>query len=55
LLAQPVGTWTFRGKHFAPEVEFRGRLVRRPIWEGRYFLAETTGDKLVMSRCGAVV
>jgi uncharacterized protein DUF1579 len=48
LLAQLVGTWTFRGKHFAPDVEFRGRLVRRPIWEGRYFLAETTGDKLVM-------
>ena len=48
LLAQLVGTWTFRGKHFHPEVEFGGRLVRKPIWEGRYFLAETTGDKLVM-------
>jgi hypothetical protein len=48
LLAQLVGTWTFRGKHFGPDVDFRGRLVRRPIWEGRYFLAETTGGKLVM-------
>ena len=48
LLAQLVGAWTFRGKHFAPDVEFRGRMVRKPIWEGRYFLAETTGDKLVM-------
>src|SRR5262249_38958176 len=48
LLAQLVGTWTFRGEHFAPDVQFRGRLVRKPIWEGRYFLAETTGEKLVM-------
>ena len=48
LLVQLVGTWTFRGKHFAPDVEFRGRMVRKPIWEGRYFVAETTGGKLVM-------
>jgi hypothetical protein len=48
LLAQLVGAWTFRGKHFAPYVEYRGRMVRKPIWEGRYFLAETTGEKLVM-------
>ena len=48
LLAQLVGAWTFRGKHFAPDVEFSGRMVRTSIWEGRYFVAETTGDKLVM-------
>jgi hypothetical protein len=48
LLEQLVGHWTFRGKHFAANLEFGGRMVRRPIWEGRYFQAETTGGKLVM-------
>jgi acetyl esterase/lipase len=55
LLAKLAGTWAYTGKHFpahaAPSAkipEFKGTLVRSEIWEGRYFISETTGEKLSM-------
>ena len=52
-LARLAGTWEFTGKHFSDDpnekpIEFKGSLVRKPIWAGRYFLTETTGEKLRM-------
>lgn len=47
-----VGTWSFKGKHVFPgvakPVEFEGTLVRRPMYDGRYFVAETTGGEFPM-------
>ena len=53
LLARLAGTWEFTGKHFPSDpkekaIEISGRCVRKPLWEGRYFLAEDTGQKLKM-------
>jgi len=53
LLAGLVGTWAYTGKHFPYDtngklIEFKGRCVRKALWEGRYFLAEDTGLKLPM-------
>ena len=55
LLARLVGTWTFTGKHIPAHVdpsaklpEFSGTLMRHGIWEGRYFISETTGGKIAM-------
>ena len=53
LLASLAGTWEFTGKHFPDDpsekpIEIKGSCVRKPLWEGRYFLTETTGGKLPM-------
>ena len=51
LLATLVGTWSFTGKHSdpnSPYPEFKGTVVRHGIWEGRYFITETTGGKIAM-------
>lgn len=54
LLADLTGEWTFKGRHFSghpnPDsnkvvMEFGGRLVRKPIMNDRFFLAELTGGK----------
>jgi hypothetical protein len=56
LLASLVGTWSFVGKHIFPGAtgtgktfEFKGTIVRTPLWNGRYFITETTGEKLKMA------
>lgn len=43
------GKWTFVGRHISPDTtkrpfEFRGTIIRKSIWEGRYFITETTSD-----------
>lgn len=48
-----AGTWEFTGKHFPDDpnekpIEIKGSCVRKPFWGGRYFLTETTGEKLQM-------
>jgi hypothetical protein len=53
LLASIAGTWSFTGRHLQPysnakPKDFKGRFVRKAIWEGRYFISETTGEKLQM-------
>jgi hypothetical protein len=53
LLAGLAGTWEYTGKHFPSDpkekpIEISGSCVRKPLWEGRYFLAEDTGQKLKM-------
>ena len=55
LLAMIAGTWNFTGRHFPVDpgpnkkpTELSGRLVRKSLWDGRYFIAETTGEKLKM-------
>jgi hypothetical protein len=54
LLAGLVGEWNFKGKHFSghpnPDSnnvvrEFGGRVVRRQVMNGRFFLVELTGGK----------
>ena len=48
LLAQLAGTWTYTVKMWmapdAPPMESKGSAVRRPIMEGRYFVANFTGE-----------
>lgn len=49
LLAGIVGRWNFTGRHFsdnpkAKPFEFKGIVERKSLWEGRYFVSETTGD-----------
>lgn len=55
VLADLVGAWTFRGKHFSgnpnPDsnkvtIAFHGSLVRKPFANGRFFVVELTGSKL---------
>jgi hypothetical protein len=53
LLAGITGSWNFAGKHFSSDpavkpIEFNGTAVRKAIMDGRYFIFETTGGKLVM-------
>jgi ketosteroid isomerase-like protein len=53
LVAGLAGTWEFTGKHFSDDpnekpIEVKGSCVRKSLWEGRYFLTETTGEKLQM-------
>lgn len=53
LLGGIVGTWDFTGRHFSDDpkakpLEFKGSVERKSLWEGRYFISETTGDKLQM-------
>ena len=48
LLAQLAGTWTYSVKMWmapdAPPMESKGRAVRKPIMEGRYFVANFTSE-----------
>jgi uncharacterized protein DUF1579 len=48
LLAQLAGTWTDTVKMWmapdAPPMESKGTAVRKPIMEGRYFVADFTGQ-----------
>ena len=48
LLAQLAGTWTNTVKMWmapdAPPMESKGTAVRKPIMEGRYFVADFTGQ-----------
>ena len=55
LLADLVGNWTWKGRHFSgnsnPDsnkvvFEFSGTLVRKPFANGRFFIAELTSGKL---------
>ena len=55
ILADLVGTWTFKGRHFSgnpnPDsnkvtIAFHGSLVRKPFANGRFFIVELTGSKL---------
>jgi hypothetical protein len=57
LLAELVGTWTFKGGHFSENpnpdsnkvvFNFNGTLVRKPFANGRFFIVEGTGGKLQM-------
>jgi hypothetical protein len=48
LLAQLAGTWTYNVKMWmapdAPPMDSKGSAVRKPIMEGRYFVANFTGE-----------
>ena len=49
LLAGLSGEWSFIGRHISPDTtkkafEFRGTIIRKSIWEDRYFITETTSD-----------
>ncbi|SFZ90204.1 Protein of unknown function [Flaviramulus basaltis] len=52
LLADLVGNWTFKGRHFdfidsttsMISMEFSGKLVREAIANGRYFIVTIDGD-----------
>ena len=55
LLANLVGTWTWKGSHFSgnsnPDsnkvvMQFSGTLVRKPFANGRFFIVEQTSGKL---------
>jgi hypothetical protein len=54
LLASFIGRWTFTGKHLSPDttlkprVEFKGFSEVKATLDGRYFIYENTGEKLVM-------
>ncbi|MGN7719772.1 DUF1579 family protein [Chitinophaga sp. 22620] len=51
LLSNLAGSWSFSGSHFPPNAEpvtFKGLATRKPVMDGRYFIFETTGGKLVM-------
>lgn len=53
LLAALNGEWAFTGRHTSPgpsgrTIEFKGTAIRRPLWEDRYFIMETTGEKTKM-------
>jgi hypothetical protein len=53
MLGALAGIWTFTGKHFADDpnekpLEFKGKLTRKPLWGGRYFMTETMGEKIRM-------
>jgi hypothetical protein len=53
LLAGLNGEWSFTGRHIMPDTTkraftFKGTITRRSIWEGRYFITETTGEKIKM-------
>ena len=51
LLADLVGTWTFKGRHFSgnPDsnkvvLQFNGTVVRKSFANGRFFIVNTTGN-----------
>jgi hypothetical protein len=49
LLGGIVGRWDFTGRHFSDDpkekpFEFKGIVERKSLWEGRYFVSETTGE-----------
>ncbi len=49
LLAGLNGEWAWVGRHISRDttkkpLEFRGTITRKSIWEGRYFMTETTSD-----------
>ena len=51
LLADLVGTWTFKGRHFSgnPDsnkvvFQFNGTVVRKSFANGRFFIVNTTGN-----------
>ena|SRR5215470_8457268 len=49
LLAGLNGEWAFVGHHISPDTtkkpfEFKGTITRKALWEGRYFITETTSD-----------
>jgi len=53
LLASITGSWTFAGKHtFAGSkhkpIEFAGTMVRKALWNNRYFTSEVTGQDIPM-------
>ncbi|MGF7082824.1 DUF1579 family protein [Mucilaginibacter sp. UYCu711] len=52
VLASLAGSWTFAGKHtFAGSthiIEFKGTMTRTPLWDGRYFTSEVTGQEIPM-------
>ncbi|MDP9078665.1 MAG: DUF1579 domain-containing protein [Bacteroidota bacterium] len=53
LLANVTGSWKFTGKHtFAGSghkpIEFTGTMVRKSIWDNRYFTSEVTGQDIPM-------
>ncbi|MDN3655379.1 DUF1579 family protein [Ferruginibacter paludis] len=57
LLAALAGSWTFSGRHYSGdanpdsnkvEVEFKGTLERTSFANGRFFIAESTGEKIQM-------
>lgn len=53
LLASITGKWTFVGRHFSSDpnqkpFEFKAKAERKAIMDGRYFIFETTGGRLVM-------
>lgn len=48
LLGSLAGKWNFKGRHFSDDpkekpFEFKGIVERKSLWEGRYFVSETTG------------
>ena len=56
-LGRLAGTWEFTGTHFPNNpnekpIEVKGSCVRKSVWEGRYFLIETTGERLKMPWSG---
>ncbi len=51
LLADLVGTWTFKGRHFSGNPDsnkvvfrFNGTVVRKSFANGRFFIVNTTGN-----------
>ena len=53
LLASITGAWTFAGKHtFAGSkhkpIEFAGTMVRKALWNNRYFTSEVDGQDIPM-------
>ncbi|WP_158642869.1 DUF1579 family protein [Mucilaginibacter ginsenosidivorax] len=53
LLTSITGSWIFTGKHtFAGSkhkpIEFAGSMVRKALWDNRYFTSEVTGQDIPM-------
>lgn len=53
LLAGIAGSWFFTGKHaFAGSghkpIEFKGTMIRKSVWDNRYFTSEVTGQDIPM-------
>ena len=53
LLGSFAGKWNFTGRHFSDDpkekpFEYKGIVERKSLWEGRYFVSETTEGKLQM-------
>jgi Protein of unknown function (DUF1579) len=56
LLADYIGSWTFKGRHYSGnsnpdsnkvELEFKGSIVRKSFAYGRYFIVEFTGGSKI--------